>query len=196
MKTRFRIILPALAILACASIAGVYAAAQKNNTGAGAKPADAGKKLPFERVVKSEAEWKKILTPLQFEVTRKAGTEPAFRNEYWNNHQNGIYRCVDCGLELFTSKTKFESGTGWPSFWQPIEEIRIAKHSDFDLGVERTEVRCARCDAHLGHVFDDGQFPNGKRTPTGLRFCMNSAALKFVPDAKGGTKPKSAPQKP
>ena len=129
--------------------------------------------VTVDKVVLSDEEWKKKLTPEQFEVTRKAGTERAFTGKYWNNHETGLYRCVCCGNALFSSDTKFESGTGWPSFYQPIDKMNVENHVDNSYGV-RTEVRCKQCDAHLGHVFDDG--PKDK---TGLRYCMNSASLNF-----------------
>jgi peptide-methionine (R)-S-oxide reductase len=130
------------------------------------------------KVVKSEADWKKVLQPEQFEVTRHADTERAFTGVYAESKGDGIYRCICCDTALYDSKTKFDSGTGWPSFWQPIAEKNVAKISDNTFMMERTAIACARCDAHLGHVFDDGP------KPTGLRFCMNSASLKFVPRAK------------
>ncbi len=153
--------------------------------------ADEKSKASADRVVKTEDEWKKILSPEQFKVARKHGTEPAFKNAYWDNKEKGVYKCVCCGQDLFASEHKFDSGTGWPSFYQPLKKSAVGTTTDRKLFYERTEVHCSRCDAHLGHVFDDAP-----QTPTGMRYCMNSAAMKFEKTA-GGAKSgsSSAPAK-
>ncbi len=159
----------AISIIALALVAAGIALA--------AAPAKAAKGTSevIEKVVKTDEEWKKILTPEQYNVLRKEGTERAFTSPLNHNHEKGVYVCAACGLPLFSSDTKFDSGTGWPSFWAPIDPSHVTTKSDRSFFMDRTEVRCARCGGHLGHVFPDGP------KPTGLRYCMNGVSLKFEP---------------
>ena len=140
---------------------------------AAASTASADDLFNGEKIEKTDAEWKTLLTPAQYHVLREEGTDPAYQSQYNDNHEDGDYYCAACHLKVFSSKTKFESGTGWPSFYQPINAKNVVEKVDKSLGETRTEIECARCGSHLGHVFDDGP------KPTGLRYCMNGTALKF-----------------
>jgi peptide-methionine (R)-S-oxide reductase len=173
MNRRTLLLLVAVPVLAAGAL--LVARPQTPSKGASMTPSPASPASSHDRIVKTDEEWKKILTPEQFYVTRKKGTERAFTGPNWDNHAKGTYVCVSCDLPLFSSETKFASGTGWPSFWQPIAADAVKTEEDRSFFSVRTEVMCRRCDAHLGHVFDDGP------KPTGLRYCMNGTAMKFVP---------------
>jgi len=177
MRRVLLLFLPALLLIGCGYVR-VVSTISTGGADSETGTYNAAGKPQSPKLTKSNADWKKLLTANQYDILRNAGTEPPYRNAFWDNHRAGTYSCAACGQKLFSTKTKFDSGTGWPSFWAPIDKGAVLYHHDTSDGMDRVEVLCSNCGGHLGHVFDDGP------KPTGQRYCMNSGAMKFTPDAK------------